>query len=243
MRNETTSTISAAGAPAPATSTPADDGPSDERRGEGHVECGVGRALGHPRRRTRLADQLLPSEAARPPRAPPAPPRPAAARCAAQRRRSVQRHEHEQGRRARNARRISARPAVVSASNRYSPLSSPRRRDASTRATRRRHRKCRQCLRGDQHRGDRQRVVGVVVDGDHQRHDAEPSADAVDGVSDDDPAQPRESEVRTVHAGQASAWRRRRSTTGGAHSADVHGAASRSSPGATSIPWTPARQG
>ena len=43
-------------------------------------------------------------------------------------------------------------------------------------------------LAGEQERGDGQRPVGVVVDGQHEGEQTEPAAEAVDRVGEDDPA-------------------------------------------------------
>jgi hypothetical protein len=47
----------------------------------------------------------------------------------------------------------------------------------------------RERLPGEQQRGDREGVLGVVEDGERKRDETEPAAEAVDRVGEEDPAQ------------------------------------------------------
>ncbi len=90
---------------------------------------------------------------------------------------------------ARSAR--AARPARSwrAASKKYRPLSSPRRGRGLHARDHGGHDERRHDLAGEQQRGDRERAVGVVEDRHRERDEAEPGAEAVDGVGADDPAQ------------------------------------------------------
>ncbi len=105
-----------------------------------------------------------------------------------QRRRAVERHQHQHDRQREVPQRATASAIVTAPSNTYRALSSPRRGEASTRATTAGTRNA-GTPGGDQQRSDRERAVGVIEHGQRQRDDAEPGAEPVDRVRRDDPAQ------------------------------------------------------